>query len=58
MPLPYLPRIVGRQNNRNNVPAVTQEEYCGRAVFLQDFAFKFSKIFRGLHANFQGGRKV
>jgi hypothetical protein len=48
LPLPNLPRIVGRQNNRNNVPARTPEEYCRRAVFLQDFAFKFSKIFRKL----------
>jgi hypothetical protein len=57
-PLPCLPRIVGRQNNRKNVPARTPEEYCRRAVFLQDFAFKFSKIFRGLHANSHGGRRV
>jgi hypothetical protein len=34
LPLPYLPRIVGRQNNRNNVPARTPEEYYRRAVFL------------------------
>jgi hypothetical protein len=58
LPLPYLPRVVGRQNNRKNVPARTPEEYCRRAVFLQDFASKFSKIFRGLHANSHGGRRV
>jgi hypothetical protein len=34
LPLPYLPRIIGRQNNRNNVPAGTSEEYYRRAVFL------------------------
>jgi hypothetical protein len=34
LPLPYLPRIFGRQNNRNNVPARTPEEYYRRAVFL------------------------
>jgi hypothetical protein len=34
--------------------ARTPEEYCRRAVFLQDFAFKFSKIFSELH----GGRRV
>jgi hypothetical protein len=34
LPLPSLPRIVGRQNNRNNVPARTPEEYYRRAVFL------------------------
>jgi hypothetical protein len=44
--------------NRNNVPARTPEEYCRRAVFLQDLAFKFSKIFSGLHANSHGGRRV
>jgi hypothetical protein len=33
-PLPYLPRIFGRQNNRNNVPARTSEECYRRAVFL------------------------
>jgi hypothetical protein len=32
--LPYLPRIFGRQNNRNNIPARTPEEYYRRAVFL------------------------
>jgi hypothetical protein len=34
LPLPYLPRIFGRQNNRNNVPARTPEDYYRRAVFL------------------------
>jgi hypothetical protein len=34
LPLPFLPQIVGRQNNRNNVPAGTPEEYYRRAVFL------------------------
>jgi hypothetical protein len=34
LPLPHLPRIFGRQNNRNNVPARTPEEYYRRAVFL------------------------
>jgi hypothetical protein len=29
-----MPRIVGRQINRNNVPALTPEEYYRRAVFL------------------------
>jgi hypothetical protein len=34
LPLPYLPRIFGRQDNRNNVPARTPEEYYKRTVFL------------------------
>jgi hypothetical protein len=34
LPLPSLPRIIGRQNNRNNVPAGTPEGYYRRAVFL------------------------
>lgn len=29
-----MPRIVGRQNNRNNVPAQTPEEYYRRSVFF------------------------
>jgi hypothetical protein len=44
LPLPNLPRIVGRQNNRNNVPARTPEEYCRRAVFLQILHSSFHKF--------------
>jgi hypothetical protein len=58
LPLQNLPRIVGRQSNRNNVPARKPEAYCRHAVSLQDFAFKFSKIFRGLHVNSHGGRRM
>jgi hypothetical protein len=34
LPLLYLSRIVGRPDNRNNVPAGTPEEYYRRAIFL------------------------
>jgi hypothetical protein len=44
LPLPNLPRIVGRQNNRNNVPARTPEEYYRRAVFLQILHSGFQKF--------------
>jgi hypothetical protein len=42
--LPNLPQIVGHQNNRNNVPARTPEEYCRRAVFLNILHSSFLKF--------------
>jgi hypothetical protein len=43
--LPNLPRIVGRQNNRKNVPARTPEEYCRRVGLLAEFCIQVFKNF-------------